>query len=146
MGAGEVKITVTSEDYQYYWNRVKEKISSSISGLHFGHYKATAHSDFLSQCLAMKLELITRTGSAPEQWARGLLVMLEKVAGVAMVTELCAILLMEADFNQHNKLIFGHRMMALARQHGMVLDEITSTKGKTAEDAILHQVLVYNVA
>ena len=78
MGAGEVEITVTTEDYQYYWNKVKKKISSSISGLHFGHYKATAHSDFLSQRLVMKLELTTRTGLAPERWARGLLVMLKK--------------------------------------------------------------------
>ena len=29
-------------------------------------------------------------------------------------------------------------MMNLARQHGMVPEEIYSEKGKTAEDAILH--------
>ena len=36
--------------------------------------------------------------------------------------------------------------MALAREHGMVPEEIYSEKGKTAEDAILHQVLLYDMA
>lgn len=32
--------------------------------------------------------------------------MLEKIAVLALVNKLCAILLMEADFNYHNKIIF----------------------------------------
>ena len=64
----------------------------------------------------MKLSLIAQTGSALERWARGLSVILKKIAGVAIVTKLRAILLMEADFNYHNKLIFGKRMMDLARR------------------------------
>ena len=36
--------------------------------------------------------------------------------------------------------------MSLARQHGMVPEEIYSEKGKTVEDAILHQVLIYELA
>ena len=53
---------------------------------------------------------------------------------------------MEADFNFHNKLIFGKRMLDLARAHDLVPEEIYSTKGKTSEDAILHQVLMYDIA
>eukprot|EP00986_Skeletonema_menzelii_P020518 scaffold31443_cov531-Skeletonema_menzelii.AAC.1 len=146
VGEGEVNIVVTQEDYQYYWRRVKEKISSSFSGLHFGHYKAIAHDDYLSDLLARKLSLIAATGSAPERWARGLSVMLEKIAGVALVTKLRGILLLEADFNFHNKLIFGSRMMDLARENGLVPTEIYSEKGRTAEDAILQQVLLYDIA
>ena len=72
--------------------------------------------------------------------------MLVKIAGVAVVTKLRAILLMEADFNCHNRLIFGNGMMKLAREHGLVPEEIYSEKGKTPEDAILQQVLVYDIA
>ena len=72
--------------------------------------------------------------------------MLEKIAGVALVTKLRAILLLEADFNFHNKLIFGSRMLKLAREHGLVPDEIYSEKGRTSEDAILQQVLLYDIA
>ena len=146
MQNGEVNIIISQEYFQHYWKRVKERTSSSFSGLHFGHYKAAAHSDFLSKVHALKLSIITKTGSAPERWARGLNVMLEKVAGLALVTKLRAILLMEADFNYHNKLIFGKRMMDLARQHGMVPEEIYSEKGRTSEDAILQQVLTYDIA
>ena len=71
--------------------------------------------------------------------------MLEKIAGVAIVTKLRAILLMEADFNYHNKLIFGKRMMDLARRHGIVPEEIFSKKERTAEDAVLAQVLAYDI-
>ena len=63
------------------------------------------------------MALITKTGAAPKRWSKGLFVMLEKIAGVAVVTQLRAILLMEADFNCHNRLIFGGRMMKLAREN-----------------------------
>jgi hypothetical protein len=35
--------------------------------------------------------------------------MLDKVAGVALVNKLQAILLMEGDFNYMNKWVFGHK-------------------------------------
>ena len=146
MESGEVDIKVTKEDFQYYWKKVRERTASSYSGLHFGHYIAAAFSDRLSEIHALKLSVIARTGCAPDRWARGLSVLLEKIAGVALVTKLRAILLMEADFNCHNKLIFGSRMMALGREYGLVPDEIFSAKGKTAEDAILLQTLVYDYA
>ena len=74
------------------------------------------------------------------------MVMVEKIAGVAVVTKLRTILLMEADFNCHNRTIFEDRMMKLARENGLVPEEIYSEKGKMPEDAILQQVLMYDIA
>ena len=54
IGDGEVSVVVSRDDFQYYWKRVKEKISSSFSGLHFGHYKSIAHDDYLSDLMARK--------------------------------------------------------------------------------------------
>eukprot|EP00984_Skeletonema_dohrnii_P008234 scaffold3021_cov182-Skeletonema_dohrnii-CCMP3373.AAC.3 len=54
MGEGEVSIVISQEDYQYYWRKVKESTSSSLSGLHFGHYKAIGWDDELSNILARK--------------------------------------------------------------------------------------------
>ena len=48
--------------------------------------------------------------------------MLEKIAGLALVNKLRAILLMEADSNIHNKIIFGKRMLDSARAGGMIPD------------------------
>ena len=96
---------------------MKERIDSSFSGRHFGHYAAAAHLDLLSEAHTRHLALITQTGAAPKRWSKGLSAMLEKIAGVTVVTKLRAILLMEADFNCHNRLIFGDRMTKLARKN-----------------------------
>ena len=146
MEGKEVDIVITREDFQFFWKRSREKTASSYSGLHFGHYKAAAHSNLLSDIHSSKLSLISQTGEAPERWARGLSVMLEKIAGIALVTKLRGILLMEADFNFHNKLIFGKIMLDLARENGMIPEEVYSDNGRTAEDAILQQVLAYDIA
>ncbi len=35
------EITITPEDFKKFWRRVKKFTSSSMSGVHYGHYKAT---------------------------------------------------------------------------------------------------------
>ena len=87
--------SITKEDFRYYWKRAKESTSSSISNVHFGHYKTAARSDIISRFLADKLTVIGSYGCPPTRWGNGLQVMLEKVAGVALVEKLWAILLME---------------------------------------------------
>lgn len=82
----------------------------------------------------MKLQLALQTGIYLERWARGMSVMLEKEAGVFLVNKLRAILLMEADFNMINKLIYGVRMMPHARSHSVIPQEQFAEKGKTAQD------------
>jgi len=143
---GEISIEVDSDEFKYYWKKISEHTSSSMSGLHFGHYKAAATSDYLSKFHAMKLSIISRTGHAPDRWSHGLTVMLEKVAGVALVNKLRAILLMEADFNFHNKLIFGSRMINAARKDGEIPDEQYCEKQKVSEDGIFQGVLCNDVS
>ncbi len=70
------------------------------------------------------------------------MVILVKVTGVARVTKLRIILLIESDFNFHNKLIFGSHMLCLAQEMDLVPDKIYSAKGCMTEDVILQQVLV----
>ena len=142
----ELDIAVIVDDFNHYWRRAKERTTSSYSKLHFGHYKLAVYPDYLLEVHALKFSLISKTGSASERWARGLLVMLEKIVSVAVVTKFWSILLIEADFNFHNKLIFGKRMMDLARRHGIVPEKIYSKEGRMVEDAVLHQVLAYDIA
>jgi hypothetical protein len=35
------EIVITSEDFMQFWKRVGEFTSRSMSGIHYGHYKAT---------------------------------------------------------------------------------------------------------
>jgi hypothetical protein len=61
--------------------------------------------------------------------------MLEKVAGVALVNKLQAILLMEANFNYMNKWIFGCEAINKMYALGYVPGDQYSQKESTAEDA-----------
>ena len=143
---GEVIIEITPEEFQEYWRRAKEATSSSYSGIHFGHYKAAGKSDFLSKFFAKKISLIARCGCPPTRCGVGLTVMLKKVAGIALVNKLRAILLMEADFNMHNRIIFGSRAINAARERGEIPPEIFSTEGCTAEDGSWEKTLVTDVS
>ena len=144
MGDAEVSIIITKGDFEHYWRRAKKLTASSFLGRHFGYYTAAAHSDLLSEAHTRHLARITKAGTTPSRWSKGLSVVLEKIVGV--VTKLRATLLMAADFNCHNRLIIGDRTMKLAQENRLVPKEIYSEKGKTPEDAILQQVLVYNIA
>ena len=116
--------TVSLQDYQVHWKWSKECTSSSISGLHFGHWKAAAESDFLSELHALFTDIVVSTGYSPIRWQQGLLVMLEKKKGVRIPSKLCAILLMEANFNFPNKLLFGRRMLQWAESRNQIPWEI----------------------
>ncbi len=72
--------------------------------------------------------------------------MLEKTLGVTLVTKLWAILLMEADFNATNKFIYGNQMMAKAREHALMPDEIFSKQNRMVDDGTLSKTLFCNLA
>ena len=67
--------------------------------------------------------------------------MLEKMFGCTLVAKLQAILLMEADFNFSNKLMYGVRMMNNVRSHGRMPEEIYNEKDKTDNDGTLAKML-----
>ncbi len=73
-------------DFWFYWRRVPETTPLAISTIHFKHYKVTTYSDVVTNFLAKKITLIARGGCPPERWGHGLQVLLEKIAGVAQVT------------------------------------------------------------
>ncbi len=72
--------------------------------------------------------------------------MLEKTLGVTLVTKLWAILLMEADFNATNKIIYGNRMMAKARGHNLMPEEIFSEQNRMADGGTLSKTLFCDLA
>ena len=72
--------------------------------------------------------------------------MLEKVKGCALVSKLRSILLMEADFNCANKIIYGSRMLTGVRGHNLMPEEIFSERYKTADDGTLAKTLFFDIA
>ncbi len=67
--------------------------------------------------------------------------MLEKIFGCSLITKLCSILLMEADFNATNKVIYGIRMLYNMRKYKLMPEEIYSERNCFADDGTLSKVL-----
>ena len=93
------QLHVTKHDYQRYWARLNENTSSSFSGFHLGHHMLAANSDEMSELLADQMNLIVSSGVCPSRWGVALQVLLEKIAGVSLVSKLRSIQLYEADYN-----------------------------------------------
>ena len=62
-----------------------------------------------------------------------------------MVTKLWAILLMEADFNATNKIVYGDRMMNNTRMYNLMPEETFSEKNRMADDGTLCKTLFYDI-
>ncbi|KAL3797760.1 hypothetical protein ACHAW5_003221 [Stephanodiscus triporus] len=66
------EIVITPEDFKRFWRRVNEFTSSSMSGVHYGHYKAAIQDDILTEVLSLQLTVVARSGIPPENWSVGL--------------------------------------------------------------------------
>ncbi len=102
-------------------------------------------SDYISHFHALKASLIIKRGIILDRWARGLSIMLEKIFGCALITKLRSILLMEADFNATNKIIYGRRVIDTIRKYKLMPEEIFSEKNHLADDGTLPKELFYNI-
>jgi hypothetical protein len=137
---------ILQEHWQQRWKKVKEDMSSSQSGLHFGHYIAGTDCDYISQFHALLVLLALKKGIALKWWSNGLSVMLEKMFGVWLVSKLRTILLMKADFNAMNKEVYGIWMLDNARKYKLIPEEIFSKQNCTAKDGVLAKTLFYDIA
>ncbi len=122
------------KDWRDHWRRLREETSSSLSGWHFGHYKAGMLSDYIIHFQALFATLVMHHGLVMERWARGLSVILEKIFGCTLVSKLREILLLEANSNCAYKIIFGYRMMENACHQNLMPAEIYSERGQQADD------------
>ena len=108
--------------------RAKEKTSSSVSTLHFGHYMAGAKSDKISYVHSFKTSISLKHGTPLGRWVNGLFVMLEKELGCNLISKLRAVLRMEADFKFSNDILYDVRMMDTVRKFGLMSEDIYSEK------------------
>ena len=140
-----VSTVISPTQWASHWRKAKETTSSSISGRHFGHYKAGTKSPYICYLQALLATLIAKQGIVLDRWAQGLSVMLEKIFGCSLITKLRSILLMEGDFNASNKLVFGIGMLEQARKYKMMPEEVFSERNRLAEDGTLSKNLFYDI-
>jgi hypothetical protein len=141
-----VSICITPQQWKRYWKVVNEETSSSESGLHFGHYILGSTSDLITHYHVAWVSVVIAHTIQLERWSRGLSVMLEKTLGVTLVTKLRAILLMEADFNGTNKIIYGKSIMEKVRGHNLMPEEIFSKQNRMADNGTLSKTLFCDLA
>ncbi len=91
----------------------------------------------LSLLHAAKLTIYAKNGVSLAQWGKGLTVLLEKIIGSVFVHKLCAICLLEANFNWWINLIFARRMMQQAIQEGSIPQECFAKKHSHCNHAVL---------
>jgi hypothetical protein len=124
----------------------KEKTSSFISLIHASHYKTAIYLNVVTNFLSRKITLIAKGGCPPDRWGHGLQVMLEKVARVALVNKLRAILLMEADFNYMNRWVFSYK--AINRMYAILYipEDQYSQKESTVDDTRMDNRLTMDLS
>ena len=72
--------------------------------------------------------------------------MLEKIFGCSLITKLCSIFLMEANFNAINKIIYGIRMLLNnVRKYKLMPEEVFSKRNRLADNRTLSKVLFYDI-
>jgi hypothetical protein len=140
-----VSINITPDQWKQYWKVVNKETSSSESGLHFGHYKVGCKSNIISHYHAARVTVMLAHTIQLKRWSQGLSVMLENTLGVTLVSKLRAILLMEANFNGTNKIVYGDRLMKNVRKHNQMPEEIFSKKNRMADNGTLCKTLFYNI-
>jgi hypothetical protein len=140
------EIIITPEDFQRFWKKDGEFTSSSMLGIHYGHYKAAIQCNISTKIPAQQLTVVARSGIPPESWSIGLQVMLEKIAGVCLVKKLRAIQLYKADFNFYNQFVFGKAAMDSLNSTGYTPKELFLQKGSRSKDAKFNKTLMADLS
>eukprot|EP00957_Ditylum_brightwellii_P085256 6484043-Ditylum_brightwellii.AAC.1 len=130
--AGPIVTSLATEDFQQHWDKAKEQTSSLISGLHFEYYKSVAQDITLSSIHALKAHLAKNGGIILYQWAKGLQAMLFKEDGNIDIACLCAILLLEADYNWILKELINRQLL----QHAFCLGAIPKENFGSVQDGM----------
>ena len=145
MSDDEIRSFIACEDFQYFWQQANERIQSSESGCHFGHYKAASFDDSITALHCGKLSLAAESGVPLDRWGNGLTVLLEKVKGNIFINKMRAICLLEADYNWPNKLIYAKWMMDRAYDAGIVPAEQFARRGVQAAEGVLTTTLFSDI-
>ncbi len=117
-----------------------------MSGVHYGHYKATIKCATGTKILAQQLTVVARSRIPLENWSIGLQVILKKIAGVCLLEMLRAIQLYKAELNCPNQFIFDKEAMNTLNSINYFPEELFSQKGSTSKDAKFNKTLMADLS
>ena len=137
---------VTRRMFADFWKRTNKHTQSSISGHHYGFYKAASKCKFVSDAHAMQLTLVGRSGVPPPRWLLTLQLLLSKGMGLCTDKNNRILNLYEADFNELKSHVVGGEAMEALTNIGKLPEEHGSQKGCTAIDVKFDGTLSFDIS
>ena len=138
---------ITAEEFRLMYKKMSERISSSPSDKHVGHYKAATRSESLSQLYADMMSYPYTEAFAPQRWQEVLDVMLPKEVNNWRISRLRIIQLYESDANQSMRYIFARQLGHILEDNNLVPEmQFGSRPGKMSISPVLQKVPSYDIA
>ena len=139
-----INSVMSEEQYVSGWAKAKERTSSGISGLHFGHFKANST---MNETLDIDLKLLQMTillGYSLVRWRSAVDVMIPKKADSKKAAQLRVICLMEPDFNFMNKWMGKITMKNAEESTSIAPEQFGSRKNKSAIQHAFNKALCFD--
>ena len=150
----ELKCVVTAEmsvklnlgDFKQLFKSIPENTGSSVSGLHYGHYRVLSKCEDESfiQVLFDIVDIAFKTHSPLPRWQHATQLMLEKGKGPA-IENLRIIQILEADMNWLLRFLWGRQLERHAVDAGAYNEAQFASPGKLCQSGIVNKVLFFDL-
>lgn len=136
---------ITAEEFVSTYAAAGEHTSSSPSGRHIGHYKATLEDPLLVRLHSSMMSIPFQMGFAPERWTKVTDIMLEKDQDNPRCHRLRILALFESDLNHAKRIIIGRKLLHHMNDNTMIPEmQYGSVPGKHCLSAVLKKVLCHD--
>ena len=142
----QLDTTLHLADFIRLFKTIPETTASSVSGLHYGHYRVLSmlEDDSFIRVLFDIVNMAFQTHSPLPRWKRSTQLMLEKGKGPA-IENLRIIQLLEADMNWLLRFLWGRKLDRHALVEGVYNEAQFASPGKLCISAILNKVLFFDL-
>mmetsp|Transcript_748 Transcript_748/g.1130 ORF Transcript_748/g.1130 Transcript_748/m.1130 type:complete len:523 (+) Transcript_748:2168-3736(+) len=142
----QLDTTLQLEDFISLFKTIPENTASSVSGLHYGHYRVLSklEDDTFIRVLFDLVNMAFVTQSPLPRWKYSTQLMLEKGKGPA-IENLRIIQLLEADMNWLLRFLWGRKLDRHALNEGIYNEAPFASPGKLCISAILNKVIFFDI-
>ena len=137
MNSDQVRIDTRFKEFCDFWKPKREKIQSSMSLIHNGHYIASTANASIGMVNSFLSSVPWEMGYTLERWLKSLNVALEKLPGIRHLSRLQKIHLLEADYNTGRKHIFSNCAMYNAMVHKQIPESQYMKRHSSAIEAVI---------
>jgi hypothetical protein len=135
-----IESNILPDEFISTYKAMHERISSSPSGRHVGHYKAACQDPSIAYIHSRMMSILFLAGFSPRRWRKVIDVMLEKGQGYPRVHRLHIITLLESDFNHALHILIGRQLGFRMEDNNLVPDmQYGSREGRQCISAIIKQ-------